>query len=225
MKGKTAYMPHKARLLLPVLLFIAVSIGAWRASGAEDALPPAFAGMSQACPTSSSNCLVAYFGDITEGLCVDTITVVATRYWKDSREPRPLPRYARPKNRPGRLSVRRLLFMQDSASGLFTDRRYDVIDLAKDLKTGRVKTGDLPSIEVWQDTNGRIWTMSHRRTLAMIMAGLDQVPVRWADESTVLQNRSQLTSTNGGKKITVWLADNVGMVVKNDGSCGSRTPR
>ena len=109
--------------------------------------------------------------------------------------------------------------MQESASGLFSNSNESILQLANRLKNGTENIKNLPKIKVWQDKQGRVWSTNHRRLIAMVLAGIQQVPIEWASKATVLKNAYEFTTNNEGRRITVWLTDNVGMVVVNDGKC------
>ncbi len=111
-------------------------------------------------------------------------------------------------------------FMQASASGIFQDRQHDIIENAKALQAGTLKITNMPKIEVWQDDQGRIWTTNHRRLITLLLSGIaDKIPVAFVDEAVVKQNAYEFTTTNEGKKIYVWLTDEVAMIVGNDNRC------
>ena len=47
---------------------------------------------------------------------------------------------------------------------LFCDDTYDVITTAIAIKTGKLDFNKLHKICVWQDSEGRIWSLAHRQT-------------------------------------------------------------
>lgn len=75
---------------------------------------------------------------------------------------------------------------------------YTVLGNAEALKNGVLKATDLPEIRIWQDADGKLWTLDHRRLAAFRIAELDSVPFRWAtDEEVTNQMWKMTTKTNG----------------------------
>ncbi len=180
---------------------------------------PVYINMAKACPDLSVRCEIAYLKKITNHLCVNNVITVNPAYWKSRRKQQSMPEYLALTKKPTELPVNQILFMQDTASLPFLDNKHDIIDDANGIKTGAIKPKDLPPILVWLDLQGRVWAINHRRLIAMILAGRTHLTVKWADKTTVLHNKFEFTSTSGGKKITVWITDNIGMIVINDGTC------
>lgn len=57
---------------------------------------------------------------------------------------------------------------------------YTVLQNAEALKNGTLKPSDLPTMKVWKDESGKIWTLDHRRLGAYRLAEFNDVPVQWA---------------------------------------------
>lgn len=201
-----------------VFAWLLITLNLAHASSAYTLLP-VYSQMAKHCPNAGVKCEIAFLKKTTRPLCVNNIIEVDLHYWQSSRQQQVLPVFQPAKQTLNALPVNQILFMQESASLPFQNNKNDIIDLALALKSGKVKVANIPPIEIWQDQQGRIWTTNHRRVITMILAGITQMPVKWADRATVLQNKKEFTTTNGGKKITVWITDKVAMVVTNDGKC------
>ena len=79
-------------------------------------------------------------------------------------------------------------FMQRSINHKSSKKNggYSVINNALQIQDKKINVVDIPSITVWRDTDGKIWTLNHRRLAAFVMAGIDKVPVVWAEEQLIL---------------------------------------
>ena len=74
-------------------------------------------------------------------------------------------------------------FMQSSIKNQTGE--YTVLGNAGALKSGALKATDLPEIRIWQDADGKLWTLDHRRLASFRIAELDNVPCRWATDAEV----------------------------------------
>lgn len=87
-------------------------------------------------------------------------------------------------------------FMQSSIKNLTGE--HTVLGNAEALKNGTLQATDSPEIQIWQDVDGKLWTLDHRRLAAFRIAELDSVPFRWAtDEEIAGQMWKTTTKTNG----------------------------
>ncbi len=89
--------------------------------------------------------------------------------------------------------------MQNSAKNLSKGKKYTVLRNAIDLKLGRLSPEDLPTIRVWRDSAGKIWTLDHRRLAAFRMAGVKNVPVQWATTKEVAGEMWKMSTKTHGK--------------------------
>ncbi|MFC7442437.1 polymorphic toxin-type HINT domain-containing protein, partial [Laceyella putida] len=107
---------------------------------------------------------------------------------------------------PGRLNPKEIHFMQSSAKN--STGSHTVLGNAEALKDGTLKPEDLPAIRVWKDSDGKIWTLDHRRLIAYRLANLDDVPVEWASKELVKSQMWKMsTGSRKGKSIRLKLGD------------------
>jgi len=102
-----------------------------------------------------------------------------------------------------------------------SDGGYSVISNAKALRDGSLKVEQLPKLRVWRDSDGRIWTLDHRRLAAMRLSGVvNDIPVEFVDEATVNAQRFKFTTRSEGESIFVRVEkpgqENVAIVIAND---------
>lgn len=74
-------------------------------------------------------------------------------------------------------------FMQSSIKNQTGE--HTVLRNAEALKSGTLKATDLPEIRIWQNADGKLWTLAHRRLAAFRIAELDSVLFRWAADEEV----------------------------------------
>jgi hypothetical protein len=99
------------------------------------------------------------------------------------------------------LNPKEINFMQSSIKNATGE--YTVLDNAKALKAGTLKPSDLPTIRVWKDEAGRIWTIDHRRLASFKLAGVDDIPVQWVTKDVVENQMWKMTTKNGGESVIV----------------------
>lgn len=98
------------------------------------------------------------------------------------------------------VDVRDIRFSQVMAKN--SSGQYTVVDNAKAFQVGALKPEDLPPIQVWRDTDGRVWTLDHRRVIAMKMAGnIREVPVTFVSKEIVDADKYKFATRNDGKSI------------------------
>ena len=91
---------------------------------------------------------------------------------------------------------------------------HTVLGNAEALKSGALKATDLPEIRIWQDADGKLWTLDHRRLAAFRMAELDSVPFRWATDEKVANQMWKMTTKTNGISIKLKLADGQSMTIQ-----------
>jgi hypothetical protein len=106
----------------------------------------------------------------------------------------PLPASVLKDSRPSYLSIDKIRFMQRSIN--FKSRAekggFEVLANAKKMKSGELQIQDLPPIHIWEDINGNIWTLNHRRLAAMHLSGVvKRVPVIWAKREEIESESSE----------------------------------
>lgn len=104
------------------------------------------------------------------------------------------------------IKVRDIRWSQSQAANMSQDGKYTVVDNARALKAGTLNLNVLPVIRVWQDTQGRVWTLDHRRLAAIRMSGaFDEIPVEFVEESMVVAQKFKYSTRNEGNTILVHL--------------------
>lgn len=87
-----------------------------------------------------------------------------------------------------------------------SDGGYTVINNAKAFKDGSLKPSDLPPLKVWQDVEGRIWSLDHRRLAAMRLSGtIQNAQVEFVAEEVVKADRFKFATKSEGQTIFVRL--------------------
>lgn len=106
------------------------------------------------------------------------------------------------------VKVTDIRFSQIRCRNSSQDGKYSVLGNAKDLQSGKLKVEMLPTLRVWRDTEGRIWTLDHRRLAAIRLAGnIENITVEFVDEATVIAQRFKFDTLDEGKSMFVWLDD------------------
>lgn len=103
-------------------------------------------------------------------------------------------------------------FRQDNISN--KTGNYTVLGNAEALRNGTLSVDDLQNIRIWEDKNGVLWTLDHRRLAAFRPAGLEEVPFEWADIDDVLRQSWKMTTNNGGTSIILKLADGLRKIIE-----------
>lgn len=91
---------------------------------------------------------------------------------------------------------------------------YTVLGNAEALKNGTLKPTDLPSIKIWQDAEGQLWTLDHRRLAAFRLAGLEEVPFQWATQEEITGQMWKMTTQTGGTSIKLKLENGESITIK-----------
>ena len=105
------------------------------------------------------------------------------------------------------VKTKEIHFMQDSIKN--KTGNHTVLQNAKDLKNGKLKVTDFEPIRVWKDENNKIWSLDHRRLAAFKMAGIEEIPVKWASKSTVAKEMWKMTTKTNGESIILKVAPGV----------------
>lgn len=105
---------------------------------------------------------------------------------------------------PAELPLSAIHFMQNSVSQNYSDNIHTVTGNARDLRDGLLDVNQLPAIRVWQDSQGKIWTLDHRRVAAMILSGkVSKTKVVWARASDVRKDSFKMSNTDGGDSLVL----------------------
>ncbi len=109
------------------------------------------------------------------------------------------------------INPRKVNFMQSSIKN--QTGRYTVLENAEALRNGTLNANDLPNIKIWEDADGKIWTLDHRRLAAFRIAGLDEVPFQWATQEEIARQMWKMTTRTNGKSIKLKLGNGKNMIV------------
>ena len=120
-----------------------------------------------------------------------------------------LPRYDRTqKIGKAEVNVKDIHWTQMMAENSTDKGPYTVINNAKSIKDGSLDIKMLPSIKVWRDTEGRIWTLDHRRMAAIRLSGvIEKVEVEFVEEAVVLKQAYKYSNRDDGRTIFIYLGD------------------
>jgi hypothetical protein len=141
----------------------------------------------------------------------------------DLENPNTLPRYDRlQKLGKAQISLRDIRFSQINCRNMSQDKKYSVVSNAKAIKEGTLDIKKLPTIRVWRDVEGRIWTLDHRRLAAMRLSGVvEKIEVEYVSEELVKAQKFKFSTHNSGKSIFVHLdepeaKEKLAIVLMND---------
>ncbi|MFP1734159.1 RHS repeat-associated core domain-containing protein, partial [Lonsdalea quercina] len=102
-------------------------------------------------------------------------------------------------------------FMQSSIKNQTGE--YTVLDNAAALRNGTLKPTDLSAIKIWQDLNGKLWTLDHRRLAAFKLSGLKEIPVQWATQKEIAGQMWKMTTKTDGKSIILKMGDGIKRII------------
>lgn len=106
------------------------------------------------------------------------------------------------------MSLQDIRFSQSMCRNSSQDKKYSVINNAKAFKDGTLTVDKLPTIRVWRDTEGRVWTLDHRRLASMRLSGVvDEIQVEFVAESMVKEQAFKFSTQNEGRSILVHIDD------------------
>jgi hypothetical protein len=125
------------------------------------------------------------------------------------KNPLSIPRYDKTQKLGRReMRLKDIRFSQVNCRNMSQDKKYTVIGNAHAIREGKLDIKKLPTIKVWQDTQGRVWTLDHRRLAAMRLSGVvDKVEVEFVDERFAKAQGFKFGTLNEGKSIFVHLDD------------------
>lgn len=125
----------------------------------------------------------------------------------DMKNPLTLPPYDKTQKL-GRaeLALKDIRFSQVNCRNMSQDKKFTVVGNAKAFRDGTLDPKKLPTIKVWRDTEGRVWTLDHRRLAAMRLSGvIDKVEVEFVSEAVVQAQKFKFGTHNEGKSIFIHL--------------------
>ena len=121
------------------------------------------------------------------------------------------------------MSIQDIRWSQSMCRNSSQDKKYSVINNAKAFKEGTLTVEKLPTIRVWRDTEGRVWTLDHRRLAAMRLSGVvDKIQVEFVAETMVKEQAFKFSTQNEGRSILVHIddgetPDDLSIVLINEG--------
>jgi hypothetical protein len=108
-----------------------------------------------------------------------------------------------PLGRPFLIDPQHVRFTQDTASHITSDGKHLIADTVRDLKSGAVQPHRIDPIQLFIDTEGRIWSHSNRRLAAAMLAGVPVNAQIWSAKKVQSQACRHLSSTREGLAITI----------------------
>ena len=109
------------------------------------------------------------------------------------------------------INPQKVKYMQSSIKN--QTGNHTVIGNAKALKNGTLKPSDLPEIRIWKDCDGNLWTLDHRRLASYKLAGVEEVPFRWASDEEVCKEIWKMTTTTGGESIKLKFGNGKSIII------------
>jgi hypothetical protein len=104
------------------------------------------------------------------------------------------------------VNVSDIRWSQAQAGNISQDGKYSVIGNARDIKDGKLDISVLPTLKVFRDETGRIWTLDHRRLAAVKLSGvIKQMKVEFVSEEVVKAQKFKFSTQNDGNSILVHL--------------------
>jgi hypothetical protein len=105
----------------------------------------------------------------------------------------------------GRLAVADIRWSQVACRNMSQDGKYSVVSNAHAIKNGTLDIKILPTIRVWRDDKGRVWTLDHRRLAAIKLSGVvKEIPVEFVSEEVVKAQKFKFGTLNDGKSIFIY---------------------
>jgi hypothetical protein len=114
--------------------------------------------------------------------------------------------------KPGRLNPKSIRYMQSSAKNE-TDGRT-VLGNVEALRAGTLTAEDFPAIRVWQDVEGKVWSVDHRRLAAFRLAELSEVPVTWLSPEEAAGHMWKMSTKTDGLSIKLKLGAGKSIIVR-----------
>lgn len=111
---------------------------------------------------------------------------------------------------PAKMAVSDIRWSQVSCRNMSQDGKYSVVSNAHAIKNGSLDIKILPTIRVWRDNQGRVWTLDHRRLAAIKLSGvIKEIKVEFVAEEIVKAQKFKFGTLNEGRSIFVY-QDEVG---------------
>ena len=93
-------------------------------------------------------------------------------------------------------------------------RNRDKTDILSGIKNGTLQDTDLLEIRIWQDVDGKLWTLDHRRLAAFRIAELDSVPFRRATDEEIAGQMWKMTTKTNGTSIKLKLGNGESITIQ-----------
>lgn len=104
------------------------------------------------------------------------------------------------------VAVNKINYLQTECSVFHKDGQFNIFGNALGLKSGEISPGTL-RINVWQNADGSIWTLDHRRLAAFELSGLTNAEVTWVSPNTVMQQKWKFRRPTDGRSIKINFGD------------------
>ena len=115
----------------------------------------------------------------------------------------------------GRIDPKKIRFIQANLNNITGE--YTVLGNAEAIRNGSLDPEILPTIRIFKDEEGELWTLDHRRLAALKIAGVPEVKYRWATpEEVALQWWKNSTKTRG-ESILLKMGDGTFRTIYRDG--------
>ncbi|WPU65995.1 hypothetical protein [Peredibacter starrii] len=105
-----------------------------------------------------------------------------------------------------KIKVNDIRWSQMAANNVSQDGKYTIVGNAKAIKDGSLNITKLPTIRVWRDVQGRVWTLDHRRLAAIKLSGvIDEIEVEFVAESLVKEQKFKFSNRDEGRTIFLYM--------------------
>lgn len=107
---------------------------------------------------------------------------------------------------PATVNIDEIRFAQLNAANITGE--YTVVGNAQAIKAGKLDISKFPKLRVWRDVDGKIWTLDHRRLVAMRLAGnIEDVEVEFVKSSLVNLHGFKFSTETDGLTIVLKFSD------------------
>lgn len=105
-----------------------------------------------------------------------------------------------------KVKVNDIRWSQMAANNVSQDGKYTIVGNAKAIKDGSLNITKLPTIRVWRDVEGRVWTLDHRRLAAIKLSGvIDEIEVEFVTEALVKEQKFKFSNRDEGRTIFLYM--------------------
>ena len=115
----------------------------------------------------------------------------------------------------GKVDPKKIRFIQAKLNNITGE--YTVLGNAEAIRNGSLDPEKLPTIRIFKDEEGELWTLDHRRLAAMKIAGVPEVRYRWATPEEVATQWWKNSTTTRGESILLKMEDGTYRTIYRDG--------